>query len=103
MDIESIAKDFCEKHQIQVPVSREDRLKVTLACGYIDARNMVFFKETYGLPLDMMLMQMRKKFPKVKVDYGGLEHELLMIGTNDSAVKSQIAELRIADREMESI
>jgi hypothetical protein len=100
MELEQIAKDFCDKKGIKTPVSLHDRLQVALACGYIDARTMVFFKETYGLPLDMMLMQMRKKFPHIKVDYSGLEHELLMIGTNDSAVKSQIEELRTADREI---
>jgi hypothetical protein len=101
MTIEQGLKEFFDSLHIRVPVSREDRLGVALMFGYVDVKNMVFFKETYGLPLDMMLMQMRKKFPKVKVDYSGLEHELLMIGTNEGSVKSQLEELRIADREME--
>jgi hypothetical protein len=87
---------------VEFPLSREDRLKVSCACGYLDAKSMVFYKETYGLPLDMGLLIARKKFPKIKVDYSGLAHELLMIGTTKSAVDSQIAELRIADKEMQA-
>ena len=77
-----------------------DRKVWALACGYMDAKHMVFMKETYGLPLEIYVDMFRKKFEKkIKIDYAGLKHELLMIGTNEHGVDSILSELKLVDKE----
>lgn len=77
----------------------EPRLRTALRFGYMDAKHMVFLKETFGLPLDFYVDRLRKDFPLAKIDYRGLEHELLMRGAKESAVAAQLEELRSVDRD----
>lgn len=101
--MEKFAIALHEKLGLTLPIIRGQRILVAACLGYLDAKSMVFYKETYGLPLEIYSDMARKKFGNLKIDYGGLEHELLMIGTNQSTVESMLQELRLSDREWSSL
>jgi hypothetical protein len=99
-NLEGFAMQLVLRLQLHPPLTLSDRVKVAFCCGYMDAKHMVFMKETYGFPLEAYMDQARKTLGSaLKLDYAGLRHELLMAGTRESAVEAEFAELKWADRE----
>lgn len=72
--------------------SLEGRMAVAAAFGYMDARTMVFFKETHGMALSIVAMMAVKK--GLKIDYSGLRYELEKIGKNPDTIDSELKEVR---------
>lgn len=68
------------------------RMRVAMSFGYVDARSMVYLKETYGYPLADSALQASKR--GFKIDFGGLRYELEKIGKKPEAIESELEEVR---------
>lgn len=71
----------------------EGRMVVATCCGYMDARTMVHLKETHGFPLSLCALEATKR--GLKIDFGGLEQELICIGKKPETIKSELDEVRL--------
>lgn len=67
------------------------RMAVARYCGYFDARAMVFFHETHGLPLSFQVIEIAKL--GLKIDFLGLRYELERIGKKPTTIESELQEL----------
>jgi hypothetical protein len=70
------------------------RFCVSLACGYMDAKHMVYMSQTFGYPLWAYIDKMKEKVPGIKVPWDMLEHELLCIGKSKSSILSLFVEIK---------
>ncbi len=72
--------------------TREGRLAVAMAFGYLDARFMVYMMETHGLPLSIQAMKAKEN--GLKTDLNGLRWELEKIGKKPDTIESELKEVR---------
>lgn len=70
----------------------EGRVALAALCGYADARTLVFYRETYGLPLSLAAIKVKKW--GLKIDFRGLRYELERIGKKPETIESELAEVR---------
>jgi hypothetical protein len=78
-----------------VPGDASDkRIGVAAAFGYLDAKTVIFYKETYGLSIADQIIIIQKNGANLRMDWSGLRHELLMLGKKESAVEAEIAEAK---------
>lgn len=98
--LERYALSLIDRLGLKLPLDIDAKIEIAFATGFMCAKHMVYLKETYGYPLEAYMDQVRNDLdPDMRVDYGGLRHELLMIGTSESSVESMLQELRHADRD----
>lgn len=92
--LESFAKAI---HEAAPGDAMEKRVAVARACGYLDARFIVFLKETYGYPLDMAAMKAAEC--GLKICWSDVKHELLMTGMQEGGADAQIEEAQFILRD----
>lgn len=76
--------------------TQEARTHLAASCGYLDARLMVYMKETYGLPLSSSSVEGAKR--GLKVDRAGLRIELERIGKKPETIESELREVEYFER-----
>jgi hypothetical protein len=73
------------------------RVYMALSYGYLDAKHMVYLKETLGLPLDAYVDIARRTDPGLRVPFESLRYHLLCTGQTERSVELTMRELRSLD------
>lgn len=74
------------------PEEMPGRVSVAMGLGYMDARSAVDLMQTYGFPLVMTAIEAGKA--GLRMDWGGLEGELYLIGKTRESARETVRGLR---------